>query len=94
MARTRHIHQRMGQRGITSSLVDLTSRYGMDQGDHIVLDRKNIAALLDGLDRFRKKLLEIHKKGGLVVVESGDTQITTYRADSYVQSKKADHAKH
>jgi len=94
MSRTRHIHRRMGQRGITSSLVDLTSRYGIDQGDRIVLDRKNIAALLDGLDIFRKKLLEIHKKGGLVVVESGDTQITTYRADSYEQRKKADHAKH
>lgn len=46
MARTRHMHQRMGQRGVTSRLVDLTSHYGMESGDRIVLDRKNVEELL------------------------------------------------
>ena len=32
MARTRHLHQLMGQRGVTSRLVDLTSQYGARMG--------------------------------------------------------------
>lgn len=94
MARTRHMHQRMGQRGITSRLVDLTSQYGTDHGDRIVLSQKNAEELLAGLDAFRKDLITIHKKGGLVVIESGETQITVYRIDSYNQKKKATYAKH
>lgn len=94
MARTRHMHQRMGQRGITSRLVDLTSQYGTDHGDRIVLNRKNTEELLAGLDAFRKDLITIHEKGGLVVIENGEAQITVYRIDSYNQKKKATYAKH
>lgn len=94
MARTRHMHQRMGQRGITSRLVDLTSQYGTDHGDRIVLSRKNTEELLAGLDAFRKDLISIHEKGGLVVTESGEAQITVYRIDSYNQKKKTTYAKH
>lgn len=94
MARTRHMHQRMGQRGVTSRLVDLTSQYGTGHGDRIVLDRKNVEELLAGMDALRKDLLSIHEKGGLVVIESGETQITVYRTDSFNQKKKATYAKH
>jgi hypothetical protein len=88
------MQQRMGQRGVTSRLVDLTSQYGTDQGDRIVLSRKNAEELLVGLDALRKDLLKIHEKGGLVVIESGETQITVYRYDSYNQKKKVTYAKH
>lgn len=94
MARTRHLHQRMGQRGVTSRLVDLTSQYGTDTGDRVVLDRKNVEELLAGLEAFRKDLLKIHEKGGLVVIESGEAQITAYRLDSYNRKKQATYAKH
>lgn len=94
MARTRHMHQRMGQRGVTSRLVDLTSQYGTDNGDRIVLDRKNVEELLAGMDALRKDLLSIHEKGGLVVIESGESQVTVYRLDSYNQKKKATYVKH
>lgn len=94
MARTRHMHQRMGQRGVTSRLVDLTSQYGTDNGDRIVLDCKNVKELLAGMDALRKDLLKIDKKGGLVVIESDEAQITVYRLDSYNQKKKATYAKH
>lgn len=94
MARTRHMQQRMGQRGVTNRLVEVTSQYGTDHGDRIVLSRKNAEELLAGLDTLRKDLLKIHEKGGLVVIESGETQITVYRYDSYNQKKKATYAKH
>lgn len=88
------MHQRIGQRGVASRLVDLTSQFGTDSGDRVVLDRKNIEELLAGLDAYRKDLLKLHEKGGLVVVESGDKQITVYRVDSFTQKKKATYAKH
>lgn len=94
MTRTRHMHQRMGQRGVTSRLVDLTSQYGTDNGDRIVLDHKNVEELLAGMDALRKDLLSIHEKGGLVVIESGEAQITVYRHGSYNQKKKATYVQH
>jgi len=90
MARTRHIHKRMSQRGITSRMVDLVSQYGIDAGDRIILDRKNTEALLKAVDHLRKDLLEVHSKGGLVVVEAGDAQITTFAVDSYSPKKAGD----
>lgn len=86
MARTRHIHKRMSQRSISSRLVDLVSNYGMESGDKLILDRKNIDALLKAVDYFRKDLLTLQSKGGVVVVENNGVQITTYTLDSYRRS--------
>lgn len=87
MARTRHLHQRMGQRGVKGRLVDVVSQYGTKKGDRIVLDRKNIDELLKGLDRLRKDLTEIKDKGGLVVIEDNGRQITVYRVNSFDRKK-------
>ena len=88
MARTRHIHKRMNQRGINAVLVDLVCEYGMEDGDKLVLDRKNTTRLLEEVGRFAKKLERIRSKGGVVVVEANNEQITTYALDSYSVSKK------
>ncbi|WP_299314481.1 hypothetical protein [uncultured Halomonas sp.] len=89
------MHQRMGQRGINERLVEITSQYGTDHGDRIVLSRKNAEELLAGLDALRKDLIKIQEKGGIVVVESGETQVTVYRVDSFDRKKKkATYAKH
>lgn len=90
MSRTRHIHQRISQRGIASRLLDLTAQFGVDCGDKIILDRKNTESLLSEIDKVRKDLLEIHIKGGLVVVESDGTQITAYNLNSYSRKKSGD----
>ena len=87
MAHTRHIHKRMSQRGINNCLVDLVTQFGLPDGDRLILSRKNTEALLREMDEIRRNLLTIHKKGGLVVVEQSDTQITTYALDSYSRKK-------
>ena len=87
MARTRHIKQRMSQRGITQEIVDLVCQFGEPNLDKIVLGRKMLAELIAGarqLERTAKKAID---KGGVIVVEDGDTQITTYRLDSYDRRK-------
>ena len=87
MAHTRHIQKRMNQRGITAGLIDIVSKFGVAQGDKLILNKKNAEAALKELESVKKGLLDIHKKGGLVVVESGDAQITTYSLDSYSRKK-------
>lgn len=74
MHKTKHIHQRMSQRGISRDMVDLVLNYGDCQGDKIVLSRKASARLMEAA----RTLAKILDKGGLVVVTSGDAQLTTY----------------
>lgn len=88
MAKTKHIHKRMSQRGINARLVDLVSQFGMDHGDKVILTRKNAEALLGAVEGLKSRLLDIHSKGGLVVVEQGEYQITVYPLDSYSRKKK------
>jgi len=87
VAKTKHIQKRMSQRGINSRLVDLVSQYGMDQGDKVILTRKNTEALLSAVNGLKTDLLAIHSKGGLTVVEQNDYQITVYALDSYSRKK-------
>ena len=83
MAKTRHFHKRMGQRGVTQCMVDLVCKYGVEIGDKKMLDRRNIDELLQGVDVFRKKLINLRDKGGIVIIEVDDALITAYRPDSY-----------
>ena len=87
MAMTRHIHKRMGQRGITQRLINVVSEHGVQKGDKYILGRQNIDDLLQGLDQLRKDLLKVRDKGGLVVVEANETLITAYRIESYDRRK-------
>jgi hypothetical protein len=75
---TLHMDVRMNQRGITADLVSLALEYGEWRGDRCRLDRKGLKQLIAGLDRQRAIALRALDKGGLVVVEAGDSQITTY----------------
>jgi hypothetical protein len=87
MARTKHIQQRMSQRGITLDLVDLARQFGEPNQDKVVLGRKGLGELLEAvrdIERAAKKALD---KGGIVVIEDGDALITTYRLDSFSRRK-------
>jgi hypothetical protein len=72
--KTRHFQQRMSQRGISQDMVDLVLGYGEMEGDKVILSRKASARLLEAA----RTLAKILDKGGLVVVTSGDAQLTTY----------------
>lgn len=74
MRKTRHFQQRMTQRGISQDMVDLVLSYGETDGDKVILSRKASARLMEAA----RTLAKILDKGGLVVVASGDAQLTTY----------------
>lgn len=83
MSKTKHIDQRMNQRGISALMVDLLMQLGQRQGDKLSLGRKGVRSAIKQIDTIRKALLDMEKKGGVVLVEQDDSLITVYRLDSY-----------
>lgn len=87
MTMTKHCAARMSQRGITQEMVDLVRCFGGGDGDRVQLDRRGLKDLLAQtryIERVAKKLLD---KGGVTVVEAGDSLVTTYNVDGYRRRK-------
>ena len=83
MAKTRHIQQRMNQRGIKSEMLDIVQQFGMWQGDKCILNRKACNDVLSELDKVRKDVIKMKEKGGLVLVHDEGMDITTYALESF-----------
>ena len=77
---TRHFDQRMNQRGITRQLVELALEHGAWIGDRCTLDRKGLDQVIKRCDELRRVALKARDKGGIVVVEAGGAEVTTYAA--------------
>lgn len=75
---TKHFRARMAQRGIPGELVDLVRQYGRDDQDRLVLGRKELQNLLDGVRGLQRVVMKALDKGGLVVIETDGALITTY----------------
>jgi len=71
----------MSQRGIPGDLVDLVRKYGRDDQDRLILDRKDLSALLGQVRELQRVVLKALDKGGLVVVEAGGALITAYNLE-------------
>lgn len=80
MTATKHISERMSQRGMTKRMIELAMEYGKEQGDKIILNRKITQSILNEMDQLKKDLLKVMDKGGIVVVCENDILITTYKA--------------
>jgi hypothetical protein len=87
MAKTRHIHQRMNQRAISQQMLEIVKMFGIDDGDKTYLNRKGIDAALLEINVISKQMKKMKTRGGLVLVESGDVEITAYALDSYDRKK-------
>ena len=75
---SRHAGQRMSQRGISRRLVDLALRHGRIEGDKRVLDRNEARRLIENLTEELRLAKRAMDKGGITVVDDGDTVITAY----------------
>ena len=87
MKTTKHLLARMSQRGLPKHLIDLVFQYGKEQGDRLILNRKDTQALLSSIDRMKQDLLKIMDKGGVTLVVDNDTLITAYNTNSYRRRK-------
>ena len=98
MIKTHHLETRMNQRGITAEMIQIVNEFGDYYGDKQILDRKGCLFALtqykkmfksavnkSGLKRYKKLFQAAQKianKGGLVIVNVDEVQITTYRLKS------------
>ena len=87
MAKTRHIHQRMNQRAISQQMLEIVKMFGVDDGDKTYLNKKGIDAALNEINNLSKQIQKMRSRGGLVLVESGEVEITAYSLDSYDRKK-------
>jgi len=83
MAKTRHLQQRMSQRGITTEILNMVERFGVCDGDKITLTKKNCQALSKLFADLKKTADKMAEKGGYTVVACGEAIITAYRLNSY-----------
>ncbi|MEO9944938.1 hypothetical protein [Paraglaciecola sp.] len=87
MAKTRHIHQRMNQRGIKQQMLEIVKMFGVDDGDKTILNEKGIEAALSEINKLSKDMQKMKNKGGVVLVEANGVEITAYSLDSYSRNK-------
>ena len=85
MSKTRHIQKRMSQRSISEQMIDIVRLFGWNEGDKTYLNRKGIDVVLIELQKMSQTLQKMRPRGGIVLVESGDVEITTYALDSFKQ---------
>jgi hypothetical protein len=88
IAMTKHLHQRMNQRGITRSMVELALAHGEWRGDRCVLNQDALQKLIQDFDRIKRVAMKALDKGGLIVVEAGGQEITAYRAPRRTRSRR------
>lgn len=77
----------MNQRGIQGGMIEAVEQFGVWDGDHLILNRRSCSAAVKELDKLRKELPRVESRGGLVLVEEDNAQITTYALDSYEREK-------
>ena len=76
---TKHAKQRMNQRGIKQSMIDLTLEHGeFDHKNRCVLNKKTAIQVMEDLKVTLKTVMKVIDKGGLVVVEESGRVVTTY----------------
>ena len=85
MAKSRHYCNRIQQRGVHQSTVDLAISYGIKKGDKFILSKKQLRVLLSELDQLRKKVIKAVDQGGIIAVQNDGCLITTYRLNSFNQ---------
>ena len=79
---TKHAKQRMNQRGIRQSMIDLTLEYGeFDNKNRCILNKKNAIQVMEDLKLSLKTVMKVIDKGGLVVVEESGRVVTTYNCN-------------
>lgn len=83
MSKTRHIHQRVSERSIKQVWLDQVKLLGVDCGDKIILNAKGIDLAVKVLKEISNEMQRMKSRGGIVLVESGDHEITTYALNSY-----------
>ena len=75
---TKHMTQRMNQRGINKIMVEAALDFGTPHNDRYSLGRKEAQAAIAQLQGMLKVLTKVADKGGITVVIENGTYITAW----------------
>ena len=75
---TKHMTQRMNQRGINKIMVEAALDFGTPHNDRYSLGRKEAQAAIAQLQGMLKVLTKVADKGGITVVVENGTYITAW----------------
>ncbi len=82
MYQTKHVQQRMSQRGLTKEIVSYVLNNGFSQRDKCVMNKKEALRKIAEIEAEKRILTKIADKGGVVVVAQGEAVITAYNFNS------------
>jgi hypothetical protein len=77
MRMTRHAEHRFRQRGFKADDMALLEQYGTQQGDGILMRRKDVQ---EGIRGFKKRIADLERLEGTMLVVDGSSVITVQRA--------------
>ena len=83
MSRTKHMQHRMDQRSISQTMLDITRMFGSEHGDKIIFNKKAIDVALIELSRLKSSMIKMRSSGGMVLVESEESEIIAYGLEGY-----------
>lgn len=78
-----HAGVRMNQRGISRRLIEFALRHGRVVGDRHVVDRNESRRIIEALEEELRLAKRVLDKGGIAVVDGGDTVVTAYNVLPY-----------
>jgi hypothetical protein len=64
-------------------MLDIVKDFGVDNGDKIILNKKSIDMAITELNRISKLMQKMRSRGGIVLVQENDVDITTYDLNSF-----------
>ena len=77
------MQQKMDQRSINQTMLDITKTFGTEDGDEIILNTKAIDNALRELGRLKSNIIKMRSRGGMVLVESEESEIIAYGLEGY-----------
>lgn len=85
MKMTKHIHERMNERCINETMLEIVQMFGVDtpNGERIILDKKGLNELEKWTRNFLKQVELMKQRGGLTLVNFEGSLITVFANDSY-----------
>lgn len=81
----------MNERAITNQMLNIVEAFGVDSGDKVILNKKAIDSALISLKKISQDMQKMAQRGGVVLVKSGDCDITTYSLDSFSKNKSQEY---
>jgi type IV secretory pathway TrbL component len=89
MSKTRNIQKRINNESLNTQIFNKLSSLGLFKENSQELTPKQCKLLIKNLQALKRTIDKIGEKGGYTLILENDTEITTYRNNSFNKKKAA-----